>query len=53
MHVTAFGVHSKEFGWLVVLAELVYVVGVRSKLFSIELEAVLPRLLRRLAMASG
>ena len=52
MNATALESTAKRSGWLVVLTELVYVVGVRSKLFSTELDAVLPRLLRRVAMAS-
>lgn len=52
VNATALESTAKRSGWLVVLTELVYAVGVRSKLFSTELDAVLPRLLRRVAMAS-
>ena len=52
MNATALESTAKRSGWLVVLTELVYVVGVQSKSFSTELDTVLPRLLRRVAMAS-
>ncbi len=52
MKATALESTAKRSGWPVVLTELVYDVGVRSKLFSTELEVVPPSVLRRVAIAS-
>ena len=52
VYATALESTAKRSGWPVVLTELVYDVGVRSKVFSTELEVVPPSVLRRTVIAS-